>query len=342
MLLDTLELTDNNNEPASAARNPEDDKSSRTANTARDIGVYKYGRFERDSFDRLYESFLLNLRSYIRTLAESFHPYERLHSAISPEPLLSALVGDCVERGLDVTEGGARYNHNTLSFVGFGTLCDSLLALRRAYSDGRVGELISAIRSNFDGCDKLRAELLHSGDRFGHSTDADEFARELADRLANVSRGIYTSAGVEWRTSLFAYYLFKNLGEVTGATPDGRLKGEPFSRGMNMASLGELTRMALSLANICGAEFDDVGVFDLTLPLSHGDEYVDAVAKYITACVKLNIPVLQPSAVDREKLIEERSHKGTHPEIVVRVCGYSAVFGLLSASMQDEIIGRAE
>ena len=157
-----------------------------------------------------------------------------------------------------------------------------------------------------------------------------------------MSRGIYTSAGVEWRTSLFAYYLFKNLGEVTGATPDGRLKGEPFSRGMNMASLGELTRMALSLAKICGAEFDDVGVFDLTLPLSHGDEYVDAVAKYITACVKLNIPVLQPSAVDREKLIEERSHKGTHPEIVVRVCGYSAVFGLLSESMQDEIIGRVE
>lgn len=332
VLLDTLELT------AELTA----DKIELTADTARDISVYKYGRFERDSFDRLYESFLLNLRSYIRTLAESFHPFERLHSAISPEPLLSALVGDCVERGLDVTENGARYNHNTLSFVGFGTLCDSLLALRSAYRDGRVDELLAAMRSNFDGCDKLRAELLHGDDRFGHSPEADEFAHELADKLANVSRDIYTSAGVEWHTSLFAYYLFKNLGEVTGATPDGRLKGEPFSRGMNMASLGELTRMALSLSKICGAEFDDVAVFDLTLPLSHGDEYVDAVAKYITACVKLNIPVLQPSAVDREKLIEERSHKGTHPEIVVRVCGYSAVFGLLSESMQDEIIGRAE
>ena len=335
VLLDTLELTADEIELT-------DDEIELTAGTAQNVSVYKYGRFERDSFDVLYESFLLNLRSYIRTLAESFHPYERLHSSISPEPLLSALVGDCVERGLDVTEGGARYNHNTLSFVGFGTLCDSLLALRSAYRDGRVDELLAAMRSNFDGCDKLRAELLHGSDRFGHSTDADEFARELADKLANVSRGIYTSAGVEWHTSLFAYYLFKNLGEVTRATPDGRLKGEPFSRGMNMASLGELTQMALSLAKICGAEFDDVGVFDLTLPLSHGDEYVDAVAKYITACVKLNIPVLQPSAVDREKLIEERSHKGTHPEIVVRVCGYSAVFGLLSASMQDEIIGRAE
>ena len=332
VLLDTLELT------AELTA----DKIELTADTARDISVYKYGRFDCGSFDRLYESFLLNLRSYIRTLAENFHPFERLHSSISPEPLLSALVGDCVERGLDVTENGARYNHNTLSFVGFGTLCDSLLALRSAYRDGRVGELISAIRSNFDGCDKLRAELLHASDRFGHSTDADEFARELADKLASVSQGIYTSAGVEWHTSLFAYYLFKNLGEVTGATPDGRRAHEPLSRGMNMASLGELTRMALSLAKICGAEFDDVGVFDLTLPLSHGDEYVDAVAKYITACVKLNIPVLQPSAVDREKLIEERSHKGTHPEIVVRVCGYSAVFGLLSESMQDEIIGRVE
>ena len=37
---------------------------------------------------------------------------------------------------------------------------------------------------------------------------------------------------------------------------------------------------------------------------------------------------------------EERNQKGTHPDLVVRVCGYSAMFAQLSREMQDELIAR--
>ena len=47
-------------------------------------------------------------------------------------------------------------------------------------------------------------------------------------------------------------------------------------------------------------------------------------------------------AIDRDTLVEERDHKGTHPDAVVRVCGYSAFFGLLTKDMQNEIIGRLD
>lgn len=304
---------------------------------------YRYGRFDKSGYTSLEESFLANLRSYIRVIAEEFAPFEAVHAGICPEPMLSSFTADCVKHGRDMTEGGARYNHKTLSLVGFGTLCDSLLSLRDAYETGTVSDLLAAVSRNFDGDEMLRRRLLSSENKFGHSDTADAFASDLADKLAGVSRGIVNAQGIEWRTSLFTYYLFQSLGRATAATPDGRLANQPFSRQMNMASLPDLTTAAQSMAVLTGADFNDVGMFDIALPVTVTDSEAahKALTDYIRACIALKIPVLQPNTADRETMIEERQAKGTHPDLIVRVCGYSAVFGQLSADMQDEIIERA-
>ena len=307
-----------------------------------DNKIYRYGSFAAEDFEALYASFLANLRSYIRVLAEEFAPYERIHPEINPEPLLSAMTADCVGRGQDISAGGALCYNKTLSLVGFGTLCDSLLSLREAYAAGTADVLKDAVRANFEGYELLRREIRRSDARFGHSADADAFAAKLAEDLSKVSRGIYNGQGIEWHTSLFTYYVFHRFGQQAGATPDGRLAGESLSRQMNMASPPELTAAALSLSKLSGAEFDDVGMLDVALPLSKGQAFRDALADYMETCVKLKIPVLQFNAIDREMLEEERDHKGTHPDAVVRVCGYSAFFGLLTKDMQNEIIGRLD
>ena len=190
----------------------------------------------------------------------------------------------------------------------------------------------------------MRRTLLGSHDRFGHSQEADVFAGELANRLSELSRGIFTATGVEWGTSLFTYYQFKRFGAQTGATPDGRLAGESFSRQMNMAVLPDLTSAALSMSVLTKADFHDVGMFDFALPftITGGSKARQALTDYIRTCLKLKLPVLQPNVADVHTMQEERDHKGTHPDLVVRVCGYSAPFGQLERDMQDEIISRAK
>lgn len=304
--------------------------------------IYPGGRFQMDSYEELKASFLHNLRCQIAALAEVFAPYERINSSIHPEPILSALTGDCVASGVDLAAGGARYNHKTLSFVGFGTLCDSLLSLKKAYGTGTTEQLFAAMDADFVGYEALRQKLQSSPNRFGHSEEADRFARDLSFDLAGVSRGIRNADGIEWRTSLFTYYLFKNYGAQSPATPDGRRGGEAFSRQMNMASLPELTAAAISMSALTEADFNDVGMFDISLPCTVAEDgaYRDALADYILAVLKLKIPVLQTNVADRKQLLEERANKGTHPELVVRICGYSAYFSELSADMQDEVIAR--
>lgn len=306
--------------------------------------VYRYGCFEKEDFAQLHASFLANFRSLIRVIAEAYAPYERLHPTVCPEPMHSAFTADCVAKGQDLAEGGARYNHKTLSIVGFGTLCDSLLSLRRAYAAGGQEELIRAISANFEEFGPLRQKLLKSSDRFGHSAAADDFARALADELAQVSRGIYNACGIEWRTSLFTYSVFVPMGNATGATPDGRRAGEVLSRQMNMAQIPSLTDAARSMAVLGEADFNDVGVFDLTLPLTVTDSENarSALTDYIRTCLALKLPVLQFNVADVKTMREEREQKGTHPDLVVRVCGYSAIFGGLSEGQQDEIISRAQ
>ncbi|MBO5256519.1 MAG: hypothetical protein J6C42_03350, partial [Clostridia bacterium] len=306
--------------------------------------IYRDGEFRAGTFEELRTSYLKNLRSYIRAIAEAFAPYEAIHHTLIPEPMHSAFTADCMARGQDITEGGARYYNKTLSFVGFGTLCDSLLSLRAAYEAGNVDELMKAVDANFEGYEVLRQSIRNSDNRFGHSDEADEFARLLANDLGEVSRGIYTAHGTEWRTSLFTYYLFTSLGHQTPATPDGRLTGESFSRQMNMASVPDLTSAARSMAALTEADFNDVGMFDFPLPytVTESEPFHQALTDYIRTCLELKIPVLQTNVADRQTMIEERDHKGTHPDLVVRVCGYSAIFGQISREMQDEIIARME
>ena len=51
------------------------------------------------------------------------------------KPLQSVFTRDCIARGLDIDEGGARYNWVECSFVGLANLADSLHVLREEVFD---------------------------------------------------------------------------------------------------------------------------------------------------------------------------------------------------------------
>ena len=307
-----------------------------------DDGIYRYGKSDLSDFDALYASFLANFRSYIRVIAETYAPLEKQHPTVNPAPMLSMFTADCVGRGVDISAGGARYNHKTLSFVGFGTLCDSLLALRAAFEDGSINMLLDAVKCDFADCEPYRLHLKSSEHRFGHSECANAFAASLADALSHVTDGIVNGCGIPWGTSLFTYYQYAHFGHGTGATPDGRHAGEIFSRQMNMACPPTLTEAARAMSVLTDADFHDVGMFDVALPCTVTDssQSVEALAAYIAACLELKIPVLQPNVADAKTMIEERDNPGTHPDLVVRICGYSAMFATQSRTMQDELIAR--
>ena len=82
------------------------------------------------SFDQLVDLYFKHLRwMYAKQLDGQIGLFAHMN-AVCPTPLLSVLIKDCVDKGLDYYEGGPRYNVIAPCFTGLSTLVNSLWAIR--------------------------------------------------------------------------------------------------------------------------------------------------------------------------------------------------------------------
>lgn len=96
----------------------------------------------------LLEHLNLSCHRYLRNLLLNYGN----KSDVAPSPLLSALIGGCLESARDLTDGGARHHIFSPMLVGISTAADSLYAVKSlVYDEGCVGidELVSALATNW-------------------------------------------------------------------------------------------------------------------------------------------------------------------------------------------------
>ena len=77
---------------------------------------------------------------------------EKLHCEILPSAFLSCVIDDCIDKGIDVTGGGAKYNLSGIQAIQPANIADSLAAIKSlVYDDGTVKkkELLEALRSDY-------------------------------------------------------------------------------------------------------------------------------------------------------------------------------------------------
>jgi formate C-acetyltransferase len=182
---------------------------------------------------------------------------------------------------------------------------------------------------------------------YGNNDDrADDIARMLVSLVMNKIRtypsyrnAVHTQ-GVLTITSNIVY------GRATGATPDGRKKGEAFAPGGNPSN-GRDTHGALAaLMSVAKLPYDDAedGI-SLTLTvvpsalgsesdrLSRGVGALDAY--FASGGFHVNINVL-----NRETLHDAMNHPEKYPQLTVRVSGYAVNFVKLTREQQLDIINR--
>lgn len=73
-------------------------------------------------------------------------------SNVAPSPLLSALIGGCIESGRDLADGGSKYHIFSPLLVGISTAADSLYAIKTLVFEQkkvRIDELVTALASNW-------------------------------------------------------------------------------------------------------------------------------------------------------------------------------------------------
>lgn len=136
---------------------------------------------------------------------------------VAPSPLLSCLIGGCLESGRDLTDGGANFRIFSPLLTGISTAADSLYAIRKLVFEERsvaIDELVTALATDwgarlikqdgaslpahgravsFERISEIRS-LCESQPKFGLGDNAvDEIAWKLIDDFCDAVRALRTA-----------------------------------------------------------------------------------------------------------------------------------------------------
>jgi formate C-acetyltransferase len=148
----------------------------------------------------------------------------------------SILLDGCLENGKDMLHDGTRLGyHIAVGGSGIGTAVDSLAAIRYVVYESKTHSLkdyLAIVAKNFEGQELLRQRVLSRSPHYGNDGDVDELARTLFNTMTKEVYDLNDGGRDRWVTSYFSYTGATSQGEITAATPDGRLDGEPISDGL--------------------------------------------------------------------------------------------------------------
>jgi len=302
-----------------------------------------------------FAAFAEQVRAGIAAHAEWVCRMEREADARASEltsPLLSALTLDCIARGRDVNDGGARWpGCHGVAGMGIGSVADALAAVKRFVYDRReldLPALRAALDADFEGYEALRARLLNEAPKYGNDDEeVDALAVEAARIFGEALLEKRLPSGGRFWGLMAANVQNVSSGREVGATPDGRRAREPLSDAASPTFGRDTHGPTATVRSIARLDYGlcpggNVVNMKLHAPTLAGERGLDALASLIRTCFDLGGAQLQFNTTDRALLLEAMEHPERHRNLVVRVSGFSAYFVQLEPAVQADILARTE
>nr|MDO8135894.1 glycyl radical protein [Candidatus Njordarchaeum guaymaensis] len=302
------------------------------------------------SYEELFDAFKRQLNHFVDLKAKGNNIIERLYAIYMPTPFLSILTDDCIRRGKDYHDGGARYNSTYIMGVGIGTLTDSLAAIKYHVFDEKtmnMKDLLQALKDNFAAQEKTRLMLWNNTPKYGNDDDyADNLLKASFDAFYDAINGRRNTRGGFYRVNYLSTTCHVYFGSVTGATADGRRASEPLSEGVSPVQGADRQGPTSVIKSV--AKMDQVRTGGALLNqkftpmLLEGDDGLQDLAHLVRSYFKLDGHHIQFNVVSAETLRAAQASPEKYRDLIVRVAGYSDYFCDLTKSLQDEIIARTE
>ncbi|MDR0566327.1 MAG: glycyl radical protein [Prevotellaceae bacterium] len=318
--------------------------------TKKQVGLHTGKPSALKSYPQLLEAFRKQVQHFAEIKIKGSNAIEKIFMAHIPTPFLSLIIDDCVARGTDYIQGGARYNTSYLQGVGLGTITDSLAALKMHVYDEKtisLADFTEALDRNFEGHDELLYRLLYKTPKYGNDDDrADSRIEDVFTTFANAVAGHASPRGAAYRINLLPTTCHVYFGKVMLASPDGRKAGLPVSEGISPvqgADKNGPTSVIKSAAKIDHLHTGGTLLNQKFSPAFFEDETaIRKVSALVRSYFKMNGHHIQLNVVTACTLRKAQLHPEKYQGLIVRVAGYSDYFNDLGADLQNEIIRRTE
>jgi len=304
------------------------------------------------SYDQVWQAFLTQLDAMVGRVVGRV--VETIHdrNTIAPVPLLSALMDGAIASRRDMTAGGSKFRTFGMLAESAAHAIDSLVAIKSVIFDQRhatMAELCDALDANFEGREALRRKLL-AAPHYGNDDErADGVGREVVEAFA---AAVARHAEAHRATVLFpcgvaTFSWYIGIGEGLGASPDGRLSGEPVSSNFSPA-LGRdregIPGAILSYSKMHHNSLPAGGPLDLRLArrVVEGDEGTDRMAALVRSFVDTGGSMMTLTVADTEELRAAQREPERYKSLRVRMGGWCAYFTMLSREQQEHHIRRQE
>ena len=187
------------------------------------------------TFQDLENAFQKQVDYFIEEMMKAEVIVEKVHQECLPSAFLSTVIDDCLEKGLDVTRGGAKYNLSGIQMIQVANLADSLAAIQKlVYEEEMISkhELLVSLQDDFKGHDITQAMLLNKAPKYGNDIEwVDHLGAKWAEYFRERMKEFTNYRGGPYHTGMYTVSAHVPMGENVGASPDGRNALTPLADG---------------------------------------------------------------------------------------------------------------
>ncbi|NOY75733.1 MAG: hypothetical protein GXP32_08065 [Kiritimatiellaeota bacterium] len=316
------------------------------------MGTMVDGGYIIKTYDDFVSAYFAKLADEIAKAAELQNQWREKRRLNNRNPLQSVMTRDCVERGRDIDDGGARYNWVECSFVGLANLVDSLKVVKEEVFESRnfsLNELKSLLDANFAENENIRMRFLNAHSKYGldDSEVDDEVSRFVAFVTAECAKHKMLPDDSHFIPGTFCWVKHQVLGAQCGATPDGRQATRPFADGAGPAQGREKLGPTAAINSVTSWDHSPLiggSAFNMKFDSSvfNSPESNEKLKQLILVFLRQGGFETQINVLKHGILKEAKANPEEYRDLVVRIGGYTDYFTKLSPDMQDEVMLRTE
>ena len=292
-------------------------------------------------FEEFYNCFIQRVQQTADVVTDSISLSQKERAEVCPLPMRTLLVDDCIDKGVDFNNGGARYKWSIINFAGMINVIDSMLVVKDLVFEQKKytpQQLLSYLKANDEA---FLAEARNHDVCFGLDLEeVNAFSNRISTDIFATLEGKKPYFGSAFLSSCIQFNAQVPAGKRVGATPDGRASKMPLCDSL-VAIFGKdkkgptaLLKSVTSL-NLKKAVGTPVVGFNIAPNVKD-----DVLKGLILTYMQLGGMQMQITCISREMLEDAYQNPEMHKNLVVRVGGYSEYFYVLSDELKRMIINR--